>query len=84
MGSFNRDGSPIEQKREGVRQLGKAYTVSADRVESLTKVTSSGILGPQLNVGTAQLSTMKVYECVKVARATDDTKVSLVCNSGLL
>jgi hypothetical protein len=83
MGSLNRDSSPIEQKRNTIRQLGKAFTESADRVETRTKVVGSGVLGPQLDVDRTQRTAQKIYECVKVTRSTDDTTVALVCNSGL-
>lgn len=84
MGSLRSDGSFIEQKRNSIRQIGRAFTESANRVESRTKVLGSGILGPQLDVDVAQTASQKIYECVKITRSTDDSMVARVCNSGLV
>lgn len=82
MGSLE-NGTSVSQSRSTIRQLGKAFTESADRVEISTTVVGSGVLGPQLDVNVAQTSAHKMYECVKITRTTDDSTVGLVCNSGL-
>lgn len=83
MGSLQNDGSPIEQKRSSIRQLGKGFTESADRVEIRTEVHGSGVLGPQLSVQNTQVATQKVYEGIKITRSTDDTTLRFVAVSGL-
>jgi hypothetical protein len=83
MGSLQSDGSPIQQSRSSIRQLGKAFTESADRVELRTEVHGSGVLGPQLSVDGTQIATLKVYEGIKITRSTDDTTLRFVAVSGL-
>lgn len=84
MGSQQSDGTPITQKRNSIRNVGKAFTDSADRVESRTVSLASGVLGPQIAVSGVQFSAMRLAEAVKIARSDTDQKVQLVAVSGLV
>ncbi len=87
MGSLDENGSPIAQTRASIRNIGYAFTESADRIETSTTVINSGVMGsfgPRVNVEDAQLNALRLNPGVKISRSTDDSKVQFVSTSGLL
>lgn len=82
MGSLNEDGTFITQGAESLRQLGNAYTRSADRVEIETVVSQGRIIVPAS--GDPGLAALRIYEGVKLTRAENDSKVQFIAVSGLI
>lgn len=83
MGSLNINGTKIGQNRSTIRNIGGAYTESADRVESSTTV-----IGNQPQYGTTsdltltQYAAQKISDCVKITDAKTNALISLACNRG--
>jgi len=85
MGSLNTNGSFIQQLASTTRQLGGAYTVSADRIETQTVLTGNQ---PQFsvdnpNVSLVQTSSYKLDDCIKITNAITDALVNRACRTGI-
>ena len=85
MGSLNSDGTFITQRRSTIRNIGGAYTESADRVESQTVLIGNQ---PQYSINNAdedsvQTSATKLDDCIKVTNSKTDSLVNRVCRTGI-
>lgn len=84
MGSLN-NGNRIIQARSSVRQLGGAYTVSADRVETSTTLTGNQRQFSADNPveATVAKSAVKLDDKVKVTDVRNDSLVERISTTGV-
>jgi hypothetical protein len=78
MGSLNTDSTRITQSRKTIRNLGAAHSISADRVESSTRVDAGVTLASNADLTLTQYSVVTHAIYHKVTDAATDELVERV------